>query len=272
MGRPAWGSLESVPAITPADLRRYRKRSWVGTRLTIAVCGDVDPAKVRRHLDRLLADLPEGKPAERRPVTLPPRAPRVDAFRRAREQVHVYLGHLGVRRKDPDWATLALMDHILGTGPGFTHRLGRRLRDELGLAYSVSADIHSSAGVHPGTFTAYIGTSPEHVGTALQGFRAEMRRIQDELVTPEELETARSYLLGSFVLGFERAGRRAAFLVSSEVSGLPADELERIPRAFAAVTAEDVRRVAREHLYPDACCLSVSGPVTKAEARALLKG
>jgi len=270
IGRPAWGSLESVPEITAADLRRHRKRNWVGARLTIAVCGDVEPAKVRRYLDKLLADLPAGAPLERKRITLPPRAPRVDAFRRQREQVHVYLGHLGVRRKDPDWPTLALMDHVLGTGPGFTHRLGRRLRDELGLAYSVSADIHSSAGPYPGTFTAYIGTSPEHVGTALQGFRAEMRRIQDELVTPEELETARSYLLGSFVLGFERAGRRAAFLVSAEVSGLPDDELERIPRAFAAVTAEDVRRVARAHLFPDACCLSVAGPVTKAAARALL--
>ena len=270
LGRAPLGDLDSVAAITPADLRRHRRKNWVGSRLTIGVCGDVDPLKVRRHLDRLLRDLPLGAPLAPRPQKLPPRRVRLDTFRRSREQVHVYLGHLGVRRKDPDWASLAVMDHVLGSGPGFTHRLGRRLRDELGLAYSVSADIHSSSGVHPGTFTAYIGTSPEHLGTALQGFHGEMRRIQDEPVSQQELETARDYLLGSFVLGFERAGRRAGFLVAAEVQGLPEDELVRLPRAFAAVTVEDVQRVARAHLYPDACCLSVAGPVTRAQVRGML--
>ena len=203
-------------------------------------------------------------------MALPPRKVRLDTFRRQREQVHVYMGHLGVRRKDPDWASLAVMDHVLGTGPGFTNRLGRRLRDELGLAYSVSADIHSSAGVHPGTFTAYIGTSPENLGTALGGFHEEICRIRDEPIEAEELEIARSYLLGSFVLGFERASRRASFLVAAEAQGLPDDELERLPKAFAAVTVEDVQRVARTHLFPDSCCLSVAGPVTRSQVRAVL--
>ena len=64
------------------------------------------------------------------------------------------------------------MDHVLGTGPGFTNRISRRLRDELGLAYSVHAAIHSSAGDPARHVPAYIGTSPEHVATALAGFRS----------------------------------------------------------------------------------------------------
>ncbi len=270
IGRSPWGTLESVEAIRPGDLRRHRRRTWVGRRLTIGVCGDVEPAKIKRKLDRLLAELEPGKPLERPALRLPPIAARLDTFYRNREQVHVYLGHLGVRRSDPDWPSLAVMDHVLGSGPGFTSRLGRHLRDELGLAYSVSANIHSSAGRYRGMFSATIGTSPEHLGTALEGMRAEMHRIQDEPVAPEELETAKSYLLGSFVLGFERASRRAAFLVAAEVQGLPDDELERLPRLFAAVTDEDVQRVARAHLFPDAACLSVAGPVRRGDLRSLL--
>lgn len=269
MGRAAYGSYESVATLKPADLRAHRKKHWVGSRLTIAVCGDVETKKVARYLDKLLSDLAPGKPLEVIKPVFPERAVRFDHFRRDREQVHVYLGHLGVRRHDPDWPALAVMDHVLGTGPGFTNRLGRKLRDEMGLAYTVSADIHSSASRRPGMFVAYIGTSPEHLGTAIDGFRNEMRRIQDEPVTVEELETARSYLLGSFVLGFERASRRAGFLVTSEVVGLPEDELLKLPQAFADVTVEDIQRVAREHLHPDRCCLSVAGPVTKKDVRAL---
>jgi zinc protease len=162
------------------------------------------------------------------------------------------------------------MDHVLGTGPGFTSRISRRLRDELGLAYSVSAAIHSSAGVLPGLFTAYIGTSPRHLATAVAGFRDEIRRLQRQRVPRAELEVARSYLTGSFALGFERAARRVQTLVSAERNGLPDDHLEQLVRAFDAVTAADVQRVAQAHLHPDLACLAVAGPVSEREARALV--
>jgi zinc protease len=205
-------------------------------------------------------------------MELPDRGVRTAAFPADRRQVHVYLGHLGIRRSDPDYAALVVMDHILGTGPGFTNRISRSLRDEQGLAYSVSADIYSSAGLLPGTFTAYIGTSPEHVETAVHGFQAEIHRIQDKLVTKEELRVVQQYLLGSFILGYERASRRAGYLVSAELFDLPEDTLECLPREFAAITREDVRRAARKHLYPEACCLAASGPVTDAQLRKILAG
>ena len=81
---------------------------------------------------------------------------------------------------DRDIGSLVVMDHVLGTGPGFTNRISRILRDEKGLAYSVNANIHGSAGILPGMFTAYIGTSPDNVRTAVAGFLHEMRRIRDE--------------------------------------------------------------------------------------------
>ncbi len=236
------------------------------------MCGDLDPKAVRRHLERLLADWKPRRLRERPAPAIPAPGTRVDAFPRQREQVHVYLGHLGIERKHPDYAALTVMDHILGTGPGFTNRITRRLRDELGLAYTVSADIHSSAGDHPGTFTAYIGTSPEHLPTAIDGFLAEIRRIQRKKVAPAELETATSYLLGSFALGFERASRRATYLVNAEVFDFPDDYLELLPRQFAAVTIDDIQRVAREHLHPDKCVLAAGGPTTRKELAGLLRG
>lgn len=270
LGRTAWGTLESIESLRASDLRSHRKRSWVGRRATIAVCGDLNPAAVARHFERALAGWTPGKPFSLEPPKLPSMGVRVDAFRRSREQVHVYLGHLGIRRKDPDFPALTVMDHVLGTGPGFANRITRRLRDELGLAYTVHADIHSSAGIHPGMFTAYIGTSPEHLATAIEGFLVEMRRIQDEPVSQAELETAKRYLVGSFTLGFERASRRANYLIASHLYGLPEDNLQRLPREFSKVTVEDVQRVAARHLHPDACCLAAAGPVNKAELRALL--
>ena len=78
-------------------------------------------------------------------------------------QIHVFIGHLGIKRNDPDYYKLLVMDNVLGTGPGFTDRLSANLRDRQGLAYTVTAQITGSAGDEPGTFTGYIGTFPEQV-------------------------------------------------------------------------------------------------------------
>jgi zinc protease len=263
LGRPTYGSLETIARIQPEDLRARRREQWVGSRLIIGVCGDVEAAAVHRVLDRALDSLPRGEPFVPDAIELPAPGPRADAFSADRAQVHVFLGHLGIRRNDPDYARLVVMDHVLGTGPGFTNRISRRLRDELGLAYTVHADIHSSAGLLPGTFTAYIGTSPEKLATATEGFLSEIRRMQDRRVGSRELAVAKDYLLGSFVLGFERASRRVHYLVSSALYGLPEDNLERLPKEFAAVTPADVQRVARAHLFPERCCLVAAGPTSR---------
>ena len=271
LGRAAYGTLESVKRIDATRLRAHHAKHWVGRRAVIAVCGDLDPKAVRRELDRLLARWNPGTPLATEPPRFPELGVRVDAFPAERNQVHIYLGHLGIARNHPDYAALVVMDHVLGTGPGFTNRIARILRDEKGLAYSVSANIHGSAGLLPGMFTAYIGTSPENVATAVKGFLHEMRRIQAERVGDGELDIAKNYLIGSFPLGFERAARRASYMVSHELHSFPSDNLDRLLRAFGAVTAEDVQRVAREHLHPATSCLAAAGPVKRPELEKLLR-
>lgn len=272
LGRPVYGTVESIERIRVAHLRDHHERNWVAKRAILAVCGDVDAGAVRRELDKRLKRWNPGTPLLTTPPTFPPLAPRVDVFSAQRQQVHVYLGHIGIKREHSDYAALVVMDHVLGTGPGFTNRIARILRDEKGLCYSVSANIHASAGLLPGTFTAYIGTSPEHVGTAVRGFLDEMRRIRDEQVGAQELDIAKSYVVGSFPLGFERASRRAGYMISHELHRFPPDALDRLLHAFQSVSAEDVQRAARAHLHPHASCVAAAGPVKKAELEKLMRG
>lgn len=271
LGRPSHGGIESVERLQRRHLVAHHRAHWVARRTIIAVCGEVDPEAVRRLLDRRLARWSPGSDLEPRADSFPDPGVRIDAFEADREQVHLFLGHLGVRRRDPDYPALVVMDHILGTGPGFTNRISMLLRDELGLAYTVNAAIHPSAGVQPGTFTAYIGTSPEHVPTALEGFMREIRRIQEELVSEDELRTAIDYVVGSWALSFQRSARRTNYLISAERFRLPDDNLDRLPREFASVTLEDIRRVARAHLFPDRSAVSAGGPVKARELRAIMK-
>jgi predicted Zn-dependent peptidase len=64
--------------------------------------------------------------------------------------------------------------------------------------------------------------------------------------------------------------RRAGHLISAEIYGFPEDVLKRLAASFEAVTADDILRVASEHLYPERCCLAAAGPTSTEELMPLL--
>jgi len=270
LSRPDTGTVESVATIQRRGLLAHHARNWCGARALIVVCGDVDPDEVGRLLDRKLRGWKRGTVLGPTSKDFPARAPRSAFFQADRQQAHVYLGHLGIRRRDEDFAALLVMDHILGAGPGFTTRIPGKLRDEMGLAYSVSASITSSAGVLPGCFTAYIGTSPEHVPLAVRVFLDEIRRVQDERVRAAELDLAKRYLTGSMALGFERTSRRVQYGVFAQRNELGENHLDELFEQIEAVTAEDVRAAAGRNLFPEAACLSVGGAVRPKEWKKLV--
>ena len=121
----------------------------------------------------------------------------------------------------------------------------------MGLCYSVSAGIAGSAGEEPGTFTAYIGTSPEHREKAVDGFLEEIRRIREEPPSLSELQDVKDYLTGSYVFALERNSNLAAYAIRAKRFGLGFDFVERYPDLVRAVSVEDVREVAERHLHPD---------------------
>jgi zinc protease len=179
------------------------------------------------------------------------------------QQLNIYLGHIGVTRKNPDYYALQVLDTILGGGAGFTARIPQRLRDELGLAYTTFDSITMTAGLDPGRFIAFIGTSPENMKLAIDELLNEIRRIIQEPVAAQELQDAKDYLTGSFVFAFEASPQIARFLVHAQVYGLGFDYIEKYPAYIRAVTVDDISRVAREYLDSENYTLVVVGPVAE---------
>lgn len=250
--RPSHGSAESVAAHEPVDLHAFH-RQWYGPRAGyVAAAGPNPVEETLDALEKEFAGMEGNAPEHRRPKPSPVPASGIDVhIPLDREQVHIYLGHLGIRRMDPDFYALAVMDYILGTGPGFTSRISKRLRDDMGLCYSVSAAITSTAGEEPGCFTAYIGTSAEHRVKALAGFVAEIERIRQDEVSEKELEDVKDYLTGSYIFAFERNTQLARYAVRAKRFELGFDHVRKYPDLIRSVTRSDVLRVAQQHLHPE---------------------
>lgn len=258
--RPMKGSARTVKAFKPADLRRFHGRWFVPDGGYVAAAG---PMPTEQTLDLLAKAFGSFQRAgHARPDVVEPLLPMTrtsEHISMPREQVHVFLGHVGVRRKHPDYYALQVMDHVLGSGSGFTSRVPKKLRDEQGLCYSVFAGISNSAGEEPGTFTAYIGTSTEHRQKAIDVFLAEIERLRVEPPTLEEVADVQAYLTGSFALGLDRNVNLLRHALIVRKFELGADYIERYPALIRAVTPADVQRVAATHLRPDRVAIVSAG-------------
>ena len=126
------------------------------------------------------------------------------------------LGHLGISRDHPDLDALAVLDHIFGSGPGFTDRLSRILRDELGLAYSVGGGMTDSADVAPGMFRVHLGTMPDEADRAVAAVIEQVRAMHAGDFSDEEVDRARRYLAGSWVYDYQTVEQRADRLLELE--------------------------------------------------------
>jgi len=272
LGRPSSGRREIVEKLTVADLKRFHQQHFAPNRATVVVVGDFDTPTMLKAIQKRTADwkpMPITKltlatpPVRNRPlqelITDPTAA-----------QTHIYLGHLGITRNHPDYYALAVMDNVLGTGPGFTDRLSATLRDRQGLAYTVTAQITGSASDQPGMFLGYIGTFPDKFTWVRDSFLREIERIRNEPATVQEVEDAKNYLLGSLPFRLETNAQIAEQLLAAERYGLGFEMLEDYRREIAKVTPAEVQRVAKKFLRPQSVVIVAVGPID-AEGRPLPK-
>lgn len=259
---PSLGTPASVKRLRIEDVREFHRRRYSPENTVLVVVGDFGNGRVADLVDGCLGSWRNGQYRRSRPpAPRRQRAPRVrQRVLEGREQVHVCLGHLGVTRDDPDFYALQVMDAVLGSGPGFTSRIPRELRDRRGLAYATYSDLTGSAGRYPGRFLAYICTSPANREAAVSGLLGEVESLIDDGPTEEELEMAQNYLTGSFVFGFQSNAHVARFLITAELFGLDADFIRLYPEWIRAVDAEEVRRVARLHLDTVNFTTIIAGP------------
>lgn len=289
LGRPAEGTVESLTAFTREQVAGWHARWFRPDNCVIAVTGDFTPEAM---LEALKAEFGTwAKPAEPlklpeikvhassrregeqrfdfrtfRPQDVNAGAKRILVDHPGKDQMVVRLTSLGIKRDDPDYIPLMVMENILGTSPGFTDRFSRVLRDQEGLAYSTYANITSGSGFAPGMFLGYIGTRAQNVEKALKIMYQLVNQLRTEPVTEDDLRGAKDYLKGSFVFGLETTGQMAGLLIEIERYNLGLDYLVKFASAVEAVTAEDILRVCQKHLVPENMVEVLAGPVAKMAA------
>ena len=149
------------------------------------------------------------------------------------------------------------MNNILGQY-GVGGRLGRRIREEQGMAYYAGSVF--DAGPIAGPLLVRAGVSATNVDRAIASIDVEVDRLADQGATAAELENAKRYLVGSIPRSLETNAGIAQFLQTAELYGLGLDYDRQLPDRVQAVTDEDVARAAASTMASDRAAIAIAGP------------
>ncbi|MBP1774603.1 MAG: peptidase domain protein [candidate division NC10 bacterium] len=241
---------EHLDHIAREDLGHFYRRYYFPGNILLAVYGDFSSAEMRGRIEKLFADWK----AEQPPVPVFPSvrqkpAPGVYLAEKSDvTQTFFELGHLGGTYRDKDYPALEVMADILGGS--FRSRLFKRVRTQLGYAYSISSVWAATYG-HPGQFIISGSTKSATTTEALEVVREEVRKIRTAEVEDDELRVAKDTVLNSFVFNFDSPGKTLSRVVTQDYFGYPADFIFRYQKAVAAVTKADILRVAKQYIKPE---------------------
>lgn len=235
------GIPSRLAAISREDILRFHRENYVPNRAVISICGGVGQARAMRAVRDAFGGWAEGQPERRRAlpaVTL--RASEIAARERHLRRAHLILGFPAPAADETDYYIVQVIDSILSGGA--TARLPRRLREDLGLVYTVSSFYPTLA--HDSHFGIYAVTEPHHLSTIKSAIIDVLDDLARHPVSQEELSRAKTYLLGSYALSHQRMKEQAYSLAWYEILGLGVGFEGRYAEAIQSVAPEQVQEAA----------------------------
>ncbi len=257
-GRAALGEQQTLVHLDRDAFMRFNGQHMRAAGSTFLAVGDVDPEDILRRVEASLGDWPAGEPSPLPAFGIRP-LEGVEVYivdRPDAAQTQLQLGHVGVPRKHEDFSTLMLLNSIFGGK--FTSRINLNLREEHGFTYGAQSTFERRLG--PGAFFIRTAVGNEVSGRAVEELLKEMRRIREEAVTQEELDDARSYMVGYFAASMQTTGDLLKRLENLAMFDLPDDYYDHYSQMLTAIDRQALLSAAQKHLKPHRLAIIAAGP------------
>ena len=253
------GRKEVIRKLTRDDFLAYRAARYIAPSTVVVVAGGFDVRKTLGAASKLFGALPRKKKTAKLRTRLHQKRPGVRVHFKESDQSHLVIGMKAFSVFDKRRYALQLLAHTLGGG--MSSRLFRKVREELGAAYYVRA--HAELLLDHGSFSVSSGINHTKVNVVVLAILAELRRVRDELIGPQELKKVKDHFIGGFLLGLETSDSLAGFYGGQEILTGKLSSPESIISKLNAVTASEIRSVARSLIVPSQLNLAAIGPYRK---------
>lgn len=248
-----YGEVETdstVNNITTNDLENYYADYWKPNVAYMAFVGDITEAHVRELVTKYLSDWKEGEvPAHSYHIPQKPEKTILTVVDRpSAVQTNINItAPIVLKPGDMDNFPVSVMNQILGGG--MSGRLFQDLREKYGYTYGAYSSVSNDPVV--GNFSASGDVRTAVTDSSLMRFIYELNLIRDEKVDEKILDSAKNQLSGNFALSLERPSRIAQFALNIARFNMPADYYKNYLKSIAAVTPDDIERVAQKYITPE---------------------
>ena len=252
LGMPILGPAELISGYSRQHLVDYRAKHYSPERTVIALAGNYDPEQVKGLLEQCFG----GWQADIGPLIVPREQPLTGQHclrEKDTEQMHICLGFPGASYGSEDIYPQAALNNLLGGA--MSSRLFQRIREDLGMAYSIYTYPNTYQGC--GTFAVYAGVSPKNAERVLEEIRRELDKLLHEGILEKEYRDAKQQLRCGYLMGLESPGSRMqAMGRMTLLLGKPSEPQETIQK-IEAVTMDKVMDCARRILTAAPCIAAV---------------
>lgn len=257
LGRPITGTNRSLDALTRGRLLDHLRGNYVAGNTLVIAAGRLTHRRFVQAVGRYAPRFGSGAPPHFGPARDDQRAPRVRLFTKRVEQTQVALGIRTCSRHDERRYALRLLNTILGENS--SSRLFQRLREDLGLAYSIYST--PSFFSDTGDLVISAGLDTDNLPRALRLIRRELCRLREVAPGVAELRRARDYVIGQIDLGLESTDTQMNWLGEQLLAYgriLPAPQLK---RRLREVTPTAIRSAACDFFRPERLNLALVSPL-----------
>ncbi len=254
------GPKENIQRMKRSDFVNYRNRHYVASATTVVVAGRINEDEVFEKVIKAFKDISKWEKSGKEKLIENQKAPQLSIYYKDTDQTQLVLGTRSYNTYSKYNNIISVMRSVLSGG--MSSRLFQKLRDEMGICYSVSS--HNEKMTDCGVFVVSAGVDSKRVKEAIMAILGELNRMKTELVGQEELNRAKQHLIGGFNLGLETSDSLAFFYGMQEVLKKEIMKPEDI-KEIMAVTAEEIRSVAEMIFRDEVLNLSIVGKFSDAE-------
>jgi len=256
LGYPILGNYYSVSGITRDDILNHMRSFYVPENSVISVAGNFDEEMLLELVDKYFGHwqsqnyckIHAYKPWFNRSIKIK---------KKETEQVHMCLGFRGVKQGEENLYSLLTLNNILGGG--MSSRLFQKVREELGLAYSIYS--YPTAYRDVGMFTIYAACSPQQHDEVIRHIRDEIISITREKISDSDIEKAKNQLKGSFILGLESTSSRMNSMGKSQLILGKVRTPQEILDSIEKVSRESINEIIRYVFRPEQMGVSAIGDI-----------
>ena len=257
LGRPVSGTPETVSGITRRAMADYKKQYYHPKNIVVTVSGSVDPDDVVRRVEECFVQKSDLPAAHFSKAAAHQMRPRFQFLEKKIEQTHLVIGLHGLSRFDPDRYALGVLNILLGSN--MSSRLFEEVREKRGLAYEIRSGL--SFYHDTGAVTVSAGLDAAKLPEAVRVILRELGKLCLKLVSEGELRRAKDYFMSQLYMALEDTLDHLLWVGERVLDQNELPDRQQIHKEIEAVTAQDIREIAKRLFKTNKLNLAVVGPV-----------